>query len=99
MLIDARNDADIVLRSTEKALKRADEFLTPAEKDAIRKAEDELRAAYSGSDHSLVRHKMEQLDFATRKLAQGIMDKTIADALRDKTLDQLEEEAERTTHK
>lgn len=99
MLIDARNDADIVLRSTEKAMKRADEFLTSAEKKAILDAERELKEAYQGSDHGLVRSRMEKLDQATQKLAQGIMDKTIADALKDKSIDQLEEEAERTTHK
>lgn len=99
MLIDARNDADIVLRSTEKAMKRADEFLTSAEKKAILDAERELKEAYQGSDHGLVRSRMETLDQATQKLAQGIMDKTIADALKDKSIDQLEEEAERTTHK
>ena len=39
LLIDARNDADIVIRSTDKAMKRADEFLTFEEKQAILKAE------------------------------------------------------------
>jgi Fe-S protein assembly chaperone HscA len=99
MLIDARNDADIVLRSTEKAMRRADEFLSANEKEQIRSAENELREAYNGTSHTAVREKIEKLDHATQKLAQGIMDKTIADALKDKTLDELEEEAERTSHK
>jgi molecular chaperone DnaK (HSP70) len=99
MLIDARNDADIVLRATEKAMQRADAFLTPAEKQAIVKAEQELREAYRGTDQALVRAAIEKLDQATQKLAQSIMDKTIADALRNRSLTQLEEEAERTTHK
>jgi molecular chaperone DnaK (HSP70) len=99
MLIDARNDADIVLRSTDKAMKRADEFLSTQEKEQIAAAEQELRQAYDGTSHTAIREKIEKLDQATQKLAQGIMDKTIAGALKDKTLDQLEEEAERTTHK
>jgi Fe-S protein assembly chaperone HscA len=99
MLIDARNDADLVLRSTEKALKRADEFLNAEEKEAILQAKRELEAASKGSDHSLVRQKIELLDQSTQKLAQGIMNSTIANALKNRTLDQLEEEAERTTHK
>lgn len=99
MLIDARNDADIVLRSTEKAMKRADEFISPEEKKNIRQAEKELREAYSGTYHSLIREKIEKLDQSTQNLAQGIMNSTIANALKDKTLDQLEEEAEKTTHK
>lgn len=99
MLIDARNDADIVLRSTEKAMKRADEFLSEHEKQVILRAEHELREAYKSRVHSLIRSKIEQLDHATQKLAQCIMDKTIADALKNKSLNQLQEEAERTTHK
>jgi molecular chaperone DnaK len=99
MVIDARNDADIVLRATNKAMLRADEFLSMQEKEDALKAKAELEEAYKGSDHSLIRQKIEQLDLATMHLAQGIMDTTIANALRDKTLDQLEEEAEKTTHK
>jgi molecular chaperone DnaK (HSP70) len=99
MLIDARNDADIVLRSTAKAMRRADEFLSAGEKQQILNAEKELRNAYNGNIHTAIREKIEQLDQSTQKLALGIMNSTIADALKDKTLDELEEEAERTTHK
>ncbi len=99
MLIDARNDADIILRATNRAMLRADEFLKPKEKDDIVKVKGELEQAYKGTDHSLIRQKMEELDEATLHLAQGIMDATIAQALKDKTIDELEEQAEKTTHK
>ncbi|MCI0617641.1 Hsp70 family protein, partial [bacterium] len=99
MVIDARNDADIVLRSTDKAMKRADEFISAKEQEEIHQAEKELRDAYSGTNHSLIREKIEKLDQSTQNLAQGIMNSTITNALKDKTLDQLEEEAEKTTHK
>ena len=78
---------------------RADEFLKPQEKADILKAKAQLAEAYRGNDHSLIRQKMAELDDATLHLAQGIMDSTIADALKDKTIDQLEEQAEKTTHK
>ena len=99
MLIDARNDADIVLRATNKAMLRADEFLTAGEKERVLKAKSELEEAYKGHDHSLIRQKMEALDEATLHLAQGIMDATIANALKDKTIEELEDQAEKTTHK
>ncbi|MCI0411993.1 Fe-S protein assembly chaperone HscA [bacterium] len=99
MVIDARNDADFVLRATNKAMRRADEFLSLQEKEDALKAKTELEEAYKSSDHSLIRQRIEQLDQATLRLAQGIMDTTIANALRDKTLDELEEEAEKTSHK
>ena len=99
MLIDARNDADIVLRATDKAMKRADEFLTPQEKEDVLSAKKELQEAYKGTDQALVREKIEKLDLSTQKLAQGIMDYTISNALKNRTLNELEEEAEKTTHK
>jgi len=99
MLIDARNDADIVLRATDKALRRADEFLTADEQGAILQAKKELIDAHRGEDHSVIREKIERLDQATQKLAQGIMDTTIANALRNKSLNELELEAEKTIHK
>jgi molecular chaperone DnaK len=99
MLIDARNDADIVLRATDRAMKRADEFLNASEKQEVARAKAELEAAYRGTEHSLVREKIEQLDLATQKLAQGIMNQTIADALKNRSLDELEEAADQTTHK
>lgn len=99
MLIDARNDADIVLRATDRAMKRADEFLTDDEKREVLRAKRELQEAYNGTDQALVREKIESLDLSTQKLAQGIMNSTISDALKNRTLDELEEEAEKTTHK
>lgn len=98
MLIDARNDADIVLRATNKAMLRADEFLTAGEKERVLQTKADLEQAYKGTDHSLIRQKMEALDEATLHLAQGIMDTTIANALKDKTIDQLEEQAEKISN-
>jgi Fe-S protein assembly chaperone HscA len=99
MLIDARNDADIVLRATDKAMVRADEFLKAQEKEDILKAKQQLQDAYRGENHSLIRQRIEALDLATQHLAQGIMDSTISSALKNKSLDELEEQAEKTTHK
>lgn len=99
MLIDARNDADIVVRATDKAMKRAAEFLGPEEIEAIRAAEDQLLGAYQGKDQALIRERIGLLDQATQKLAQAIMNQTLGNALRNKSLDELEEEAEKTTHK
>lgn len=99
MLIDARNDADIVVRATDKAMKRAAEFLGPEEIEAIRAAEDQLLGAYQGKDQALIRERIGLLDQATQELAQAIMNQTLGNALRNKSLDELEEEAEKTTHK
>lgn len=99
MIIDARNDADIVLRATDKAMRRADEFLTKEEQEAVLQAKRELHDACKQQPHDVIREKIEKLDQVTQKLAQGIMDSTIANALKNKTLNELEDEAEKTTHK
>lgn len=99
MLIDARNDADIVLRATEKAMKRAPEFLDKTEIAGIDSAKQELLRAYQGTDQAVVRQQIEKLDLATQKLAESIMNQTLANALKNKSLEELEEEAEKTTHK
>lgn len=99
MIIDARNDADIVLRATDKAMRRADEFLTKEEQEAVLQAKRELQDVCNGQPHHVIREKIEKLDQVTQKLAQGIMDSTIANALKNKTLNELEDAAEKTTHK
>ena len=54
-------------------MKRAEEFVSAKEQEEIRQAEKELRNAYAGTNHSLIREKIEKLDQNTQKLAQGIM--------------------------
>jgi molecular chaperone DnaK len=91
-LIEARNDADLVLRAADKAMARADEFLAAEEKRTAADAIADLRTAVSGTDATLIRERIGRLDIVTHKLARGIMDRTIAEALKDKTIDELHEE-------
>lgn len=93
-VIDARNDADLVLRATDRAMLRADEFLTPGEKEAAAKAAAELRAACLQRNATAIREAISRLDIATQKLAKAIMDKTIAEALKNKAIDQFEDKEE-----
>ena len=54
-LIDARNEADTVLRATEKALVQGAEFLDREETLRIRATVDALAAARRGEDSGAIR--------------------------------------------
>ena len=84
-LIDSRNEADTVIRATEKALAgQADRFVGEDELAAITSALDELRQAVAGEDHLVIREKIKQVDEASHHLAELIMDNALLAALKDR---------------
>jgi molecular chaperone DnaK len=91
-LIEARNEADIVMRAAEKALgERGEELIGESEREAIRRALDELREALGGEDHRLVRQRIKQLDDAAHHLAELIMDNAVLAALKDRKASEVAE--------
>jgi molecular chaperone DnaK len=85
-LIDARVEADQVLLAAEKQLPDAEAFvdegsLSPTELKQIRAAIAALRAARAGDDHQLIRRRLDDLDAATRHLAEMVMDRVVKQAL------------------
>jgi molecular chaperone DnaK (HSP70) len=86
--IEARNEAESILRATEKALARADGLVTPEELAAIRDASAALTAAMAGDDHRPIRQAIEALNKATYGLAERLMDRSLLEALKDKKLSQ-----------
>jgi chaperone protein DnaK len=80
-LIDARNEADSVLRATEKALQQGAAFLAEGEGQRIRLVAAALRAAHDGEDVERLREVTEQLNEATRHLAEALMASTLRGAL------------------
>jgi molecular chaperone DnaK len=79
-LVDARNDAEPVLRATERQLPSADRLLGTDEAARIRGEADMLRAALSGTDPIRIREAKESLNRATQKLAEKILAETIEKA-------------------
>jgi Fe-S protein assembly chaperone HscA len=80
-LIDARNEADTVLRATEKALVQGAELLGPGEAERIRDAAAELEAARGGDDAERIGRATDALNHATQRLAEQLMDSALRDAL------------------
>jgi molecular chaperone DnaK len=89
-LIEARNEAEIVLRATEKALVReqaeAPGDLPAEERRAIEGAVAALREALAGRDYKQVRAFVDVLNQATTPLAERMMNRALATALEGKQL-------------
>src|SRR6185369_126141 len=84
-LIEARNEADTVMRAAEKALReRGEELIGERERETISRALAVLREAASGEDHRLIRASIKQLDDAAHHLAELIMDNAVLAALKDR---------------
>jgi chaperone protein DnaK len=84
--IEAMNEAESILRATEKALARADGLATPEELAAIRQAVADLKAAMAGTDYRAIRDAIAALDKASYSVAEKLMNSTLQEALKDKKL-------------
>jgi Fe-S protein assembly chaperone HscA len=93
LLIDAKNEAETVVRATEKSL-RAPEFaeiarteLARGERERIEGALADLKGALGSTDRELIQHKMQALNEATQHLAELMMNRSVKAALTGKSVD------------
>ncbi|MDA7689501.1 molecular chaperone DnaK [Candidatus Pelagibacter sp.] len=70
--VDARNQADTLLHSTEKNLKEHGAKVSDADKKAIEDASTELKEAIKGTDTEEIKKKTETLVQASMKLGEAI---------------------------
>ena len=81
-VVEARNEAESMLRATEKALaERAAGLIEADEQAAIQTALDELKAAVQGEDHQLIRDRLKHLDEVSHHLAELMMNTAVSEAL------------------
>jgi molecular chaperone DnaK/molecular chaperone HscA len=95
-LVEARVEADQVIKATEKQLPAAEEFvragtMAQADLDRIRRTLAELAESTASEDHRLIRDRIETLDAASRGLAALVMDKAVKEAIEGRTLDEAEQ--------
>ncbi len=89
-LIAARNESDTILRATKKALTEEEAAeLTPDERRQIVAAEAALREALKTDDYKLIRARLEQLNQATHRLAELIMNSALQTAMKGKRADEV----------
>ena len=71
-LVEARNHADALVHQTEKSLKEFGDKVSEADKTAIEKAQEDLRAALEGDDADAITAKTEALAQASMKLGEAM---------------------------
>jgi molecular chaperone HscA len=90
LLIEARVEAERVLRALNAALAADGALLSPEERGGIDSAIAKLRHAIKGEDRDLINAAVEGLDHATHAFAQRRMDRAVALALKGHSLDEVE---------
>ncbi|MBI3458545.1 MAG: Fe-S protein assembly chaperone HscA [Candidatus Rokubacteria bacterium] len=81
MLIDARNEADTVLRATDKALAQPAGLISDEEAGRIRAAAAALRGVRDGADTDRIRAATDRLNHEAQHLAELLMDSALREAL------------------
>jgi molecular chaperone DnaK len=78
-MVEARNQAESLMHSSEKSLKEYGEKVGQAERDAITGAMAALKLALEGDDVEAVKQKTEALTEASMKLGQAMYDSAQAE--------------------
>ncbi|HEX7484969.1 MAG TPA: Fe-S protein assembly chaperone HscA [Vicinamibacterales bacterium] len=92
-LIESRNEAETVLRATEKSLRNpdlaaaAETDLAPGELAAIESALADLRSVMESNDRAVIETKTKVLNDVTRHLAEVMMNRGVRAALAGKSVD------------
>ena len=86
-VIEAKNEAETILTAVDKGKSHAAwQMLSSKEIEKIEEKIDFLKAATSGGDYKVIRRGIEELDQATRRFAELMMDSTLAGAMTGKTM-------------
>jgi len=86
-VIEARSEAESILKATEKALRNPGAAsLTAPERAKIDETVTALKNAVQGSDYKLIRRQVDELNHATEHLAELLMNSAVQSALEGKKL-------------
>ena len=82
-----RREAEAILAATQKALasEQAD-ALPHAEREAIDSAVAALKESVNGTDYKLIRKRIDELNQATMRLAELVMNSAVSTALQGRRL-------------
>jgi molecular chaperone DnaK len=85
--IEARTEAETILAATQKALGTPQVASLPAdERAAIDASVAALKESVSGSDYKLIRKRIDELNNATMRLAEVVMNSAVSTALQGRKL-------------
>ncbi len=92
LLLEARTEADTILKATEKALAEEGVEISDEERSAIDETVSRVEAAKAGNDHHRLRDEIERLNEVTKPLAERIMNAAVKVALKDRSLSELSDD-------
>lgn len=87
--IETKTDAERLIHAVEKVLETRKESITKEENEMIVSMLTELKAAIDSKNTEMIKQLQDKLDQETTPLAQRIMDDSINNALKDKSLMEL----------
>jgi len=82
-------EADRLLEAVTSAMESDADLIDDSEHDAILSAMEELKTARNGNDYRVIKRAIGELDTATADFAARRMDKTIRNALKGHTLEEI----------
>src|SRR5690606_31724027 len=85
-LLEARNEANIMLLAAEKFLKQNETLLSVEEKKQTRSLIDNLKSSVDGNDKDAINRVIDELNEFTAPLAHRAMDVHIAEAMKGKKI-------------
>jgi molecular chaperone DnaK len=84
LLIETRNEADTVMTHVERALNQGAHLADAEELAGIKAALERLREVRDGADRDVIRERTTDLNRATERLAEAMMDQALKGALGSK---------------
>jgi molecular chaperone HscA len=88
LLIDARVEAQRILKAAEKQLDSNGDLLDEAERKGIDDAVASLRTAVGGADHRRIKDEIDRLDHTSAEFAKRVMNRGIERALRGHSVEE-----------
>jgi molecular chaperone DnaK len=89
LLIEAQTEADNVANHVRRALTQGAPLAEPGERDRIEAALARLREARAGTDRDLIHERTTEVNRATERLAEAMMDAALKGALASKRADRI----------
>jgi len=89
LLIEAQTEADTVANHVQRALAQGAQLAEPGERERIETALTRLREARAGTDRDLIHERTTEVNRATERLAEAMMDAALKGALASKRADRI----------
>jgi len=89
LLIETRTEAETVLNHVQRALTQAAHLIQPDQRQAIDRAVAALRAVEGGTDRDVIRERTTELNQATGRLAEAMMDAALKGAIASRRADEI----------